>query len=111
MSTYYPENPSHPPPFPASDLPAQVQTIQRNNIVKSRKTPVNLAECPLFEMVQYSCNPPEKGAVTGRIECESIVRLFRRCAGGLTVETTAWDRLGDKGKAEKQNKNEDKSKQ
>ncbi|PGH00339.1 hypothetical protein GX51_05837 [Blastomyces parvus] len=91
--------------FPTSALASAVQTTTKNFQETARKPPgVNLSECALMEMVQYSCNPPEKGPPQGPtggpvIECESVVRLFRRCAAGLTVETTTWERKG-KGKKE-----------
>ncbi|PGH30727.1 hypothetical protein GX50_06489 [[Emmonsia] crescens] len=93
-------------PFPTSTLPAAIQTTTKNFQETARKPPaVNLSQCALMEMVQYSCNPPEKGppqgsASGGVIECESVVRLFRRCAGGLTVETTTWERREKKEKKE-----------
>lgn len=69
-----------------------------------------------MELVQYSCNPPEEGILApGVVKCKPIVRLFRRfdflscfwggckrdvnlfllvrCAGGLTVETTGWEKM------------------
>lgn len=70
-----------------------------------------------MELVQYSCNPPEEGILApGVVKCKAIVRLFRRfvflscfwwgewkreadlfllvrCAGGLTVETTSWEKM------------------
>ncbi|KAJ5197754.1 uncharacterized protein N7498_006871 [Penicillium cinerascens] len=84
------------PVFSADALPDHVNTIQRNFQDKRRKGPaVNLKECALLEMMQYSCNPPsEEIPQPGVIVCKPVVRLFRRCAGGLTVETTSWERLG-----------------
>ncbi|KAJ5377143.1 uncharacterized protein N7496_004552 [Penicillium cataractarum] len=66
--------------FSAENLPDHVNTIQRNFQDKRRKGPVvNLKECQLLEMVQYSCNPPDGGIPQpGVITCEPIVRLFRR---------------------------------
>ncbi|KKZ67308.1 hypothetical protein EMCG_07008 [[Emmonsia] crescens] len=94
-------------PFPTSNLPAAIQTTTKNFQETARKPPaLNLSQCALMEMVQYSCNPPEKGPPQGStsgggvIECESVVRLFRRCAGGLTVETTTWERREMKQKEE-----------
>lgn len=66
--------------FSAENLPDHVNTIQRNFQEKRRKGPaVNLKECQLLEMVQYSCNPPqEEVPQPGVITCEPLVRLFRR---------------------------------
>ncbi|KAJ5884757.1 hypothetical protein N7495_009267 [Penicillium taxi] len=83
------------PVFSVETLPDHVNTVQRNFVEKRRKgDQINLKECPLFEMVQYSCNPPNKpGPEAGVVLCDPVVRLFRRCAGGLTVETTSWERI------------------
>ncbi|BCR84589.1 uncharacterized protein ACHE_20047S [Aspergillus chevalieri] len=81
------------PVFSSESLPSHVNTIRRNfHEEKRRKGPaVDLKECPLLEMVQYSCNPPQDGIPKpGTIVCKPVVRLFRRCAG-LTVETTSWE--------------------
>lgn len=99
------------PVFSSETLPSHVNTIRRNfHEEKRRKGPaIDLKECPLLEMVQYSCNPPQDGIPTpGSIVCKPVVRLFRRytsfsvgwllwllteacrCAG-LTVETTSWE--------------------
>ena len=68
------------PVFPAESLPDHVNTIRRNFIDKRRKgEPVNLKECPLLEMTQFSCNPPQNGVPEpGVVVCEPVVRLFRR---------------------------------
>ncbi|KAJ5299995.1 hypothetical protein N7476_011552 [Penicillium atrosanguineum] len=84
------------PVFSAETLHDHVNITQRNFQDKRRKGPeINLKECALLEMMQYSCNPPS-GEIPqpGVITCKPVVRLFRRCAGGLTVETTSWERLG-----------------
>ncbi|KAJ5234091.1 uncharacterized protein N7469_005857 [Penicillium citrinum] len=83
------------PCFSADTLPDHVNTIKRNFQDKRRKGPeVKLKECQLLEMLQYSCNPPqEEIPKPGVIVCKPVVRLFRRCAGGLTVETTSWEPL------------------
>ncbi|EYE90785.1 uncharacterized protein EURHEDRAFT_381656 [Aspergillus ruber CBS 135680] len=93
------------PVFSSESLPSHVNTIRRNfHEEKRRKGPaIDLKECPLLEMVQYSCNPPQDGIPTpGSIVCKPVVRLFRRCAG-LTVETTSWEpiRLAKKEEAKR----------
>ncbi|GKZ21664.1 hypothetical protein AbraIFM66951_002324 [Aspergillus brasiliensis] len=81
------------PVFSAETLPEHVNIVTKNFQEKRRKGgPVELEKCKLMEMVQYSCNPPQEGIPKpGVVNCKPIVRLFRRCAGGLTVETTAWE--------------------
>ncbi|EAW09969.1 uncharacterized protein ACLA_041910 [Aspergillus clavatus NRRL 1] len=81
------------PVFHAEALPDHVNVVSRNFQERRRKGgPVDLKKCKLLEMVQYSCNPPQDGIPKpGVVVCKPIVRLFRRCAGGLTVETTAWE--------------------
>ncbi|KAL1982925.1 hypothetical protein VTN96DRAFT_777 [Rasamsonia emersonii] len=82
------------PVFSATDLPDRVQIVHSAFKEKRRKgEPIDLEKCALLEMVQYSCNPPSEGIQPpGVVKCKPVVRLFRRCAGGLTVETTAWER-------------------
>ncbi|PYH76194.1 hypothetical protein BO82DRAFT_359379 [Aspergillus uvarum CBS 121591] len=81
------------PVFHAETLPEHVNISTKNFQEKRRKGgPVDLEKCQLLEMVQFSCNPPQGGIPKpGVIVCQPVVRLFRRCAGGLTVETTAWE--------------------
>ncbi|KAL1993905.1 hypothetical protein VTN49DRAFT_2574 [Thermomyces lanuginosus] len=83
------------PIFPASELPDRVQIIQSSFKEKRRKgKPIDLHKCELMEMLQYSCNPPSEGIQKpGVIKCKPVVRLFRRCAGGVTVETTKWEKI------------------
>ncbi|ODH34499.1 hypothetical protein ACO22_03098 [Paracoccidioides brasiliensis] len=96
-------------PFPTSALPTALLTTSKKYRETPRKPPVDLLQCPLMEMVQYSCNPPNKEVpAPGIIECESVVRLFRRCANGLTVETTTWERSGMR--KERDNESEKKKK-
>lgn len=102
-------------PFPVSALPDRTNLTSKNFGPEKRRKgpPVELAECALLEMVQYSCNPPdEEVPPRGLIRCKPLVRLFRRfvlsflflaevmlwvgrlmsrCAGGLMVETTTWE--------------------
>ena len=94
-------------PFPASELHHRVNVLPNG---KRRKGgDIDLKQCELMELVQYACHlkgdPKVKSSV---IQCEPVVKLFRkwaysgrisnqeagtdgifRCAGGLTVETTA----------------------
>ncbi|KAL2814169.1 hypothetical protein BJX63DRAFT_205215 [Aspergillus granulosus] len=82
------------PFFSAEALPDHVNTVTKNfQEVKRRKGgQIELEKCKLLEMVQYSCNPPQDGIPQpGVVVCKPVVRLFRRCAGGLTVETTSWE--------------------
>ncbi|OGM45266.1 hypothetical protein ABOM_006434 [Aspergillus bombycis] len=81
------------PIFSAEALPDHVSIVRKNFQERRRKGgPVELEKCKLMEMVQYSCNPPQDGIPTpGVVVCKPVVRLFRRCANGLTVETTAWE--------------------
>ncbi|KAJ5561255.1 hypothetical protein N7535_004278 [Penicillium sp. DV-2018c] len=83
------------PVFSAESLPDHVNTVRRNFQDKRRKgESIDLKQCPLFEMTQFSCNPPQDGIPEpGVVVCKPVVRLFRRCAGGLTVETTSWEPL------------------
>lgn len=68
------------PVFPADSLPDHVHIVRRNFQDKRRKgPPIDLKECPLLEMVQYSCNPPQDGIPKpGVVVCKPVVRLFRR---------------------------------
>lgn len=68
------------PVFPVEDLPDRVYIVNRKFQEKRRKGPeIDLKECPLFEMIQYSCNPPsEEIPQPGVIVCKPVVRLFRR---------------------------------
>ncbi|KAE8329380.1 hypothetical protein BDV39DRAFT_47390 [Aspergillus sergii] len=81
------------PIFSAETLPDHVSIVRKNFQERRRKGgPVELEKCKLMEMVQYSCNPPQDGIpARGVVVCKPVVRLFRRCANGLTVETTAWE--------------------
>ncbi|KAF2175680.1 hypothetical protein K469DRAFT_609889 [Zopfia rhizophila CBS 207.26] len=81
--------------FHASQLPVRINTLLNG---KPRRPPIKLEECPLMEMVQYKCNIkksdlPERPVIL----CEPVVRLFRKCEGGPTVETTAWEGLREQG--------------
>lgn len=66
--------------FSAASLPEHVRTVNHNFKEKARKgEPIDLTKCALFEMVQYSCNPPQESIpVTSAVVCKPVVRLFRR---------------------------------
>jgi hypothetical protein len=68
------------PVFSTESLPERVNTVRRNFQDKRRKGhQVDLKDCQLLEMTQYSCNPPQEGVPeAGRVVCKPIVRLFRR---------------------------------
>ncbi|KAB2568725.1 hypothetical protein BFW01_g384 [Lasiodiplodia theobromae] len=76
--------------FPPEELAARVQFNAQGKRVKP---PVDLEQCKLLEMVQYACDVENRNDPRARITCRPLVRLFRRCANGLTVETTAWEDL------------------
>ncbi|KAF2458551.1 hypothetical protein BDY21DRAFT_283650 [Lineolata rhizophorae] len=80
-------------PFPPSSLPQRVQ--YRPDGKRRKGPPVELDRCELLQLSQYACNLAPAGE-TGphgekKVLCEELVRLFRRCANGLTVETTSWE--------------------
>lgn len=69
-----------PPPqtaFPASELPTRVQRTAQNKV---RKTKVELNDCELKHMVQYSClmEEDDRPGRKSEVVCTPIVRLFRR---------------------------------
>ena len=69
------------PIFSADSLPEHTNIVSRNFQEKKRRkgAPINLQDCPLLEMVQYSCNPPHDGIPQpGVVVCKPVVRLFRR---------------------------------
>nr|POF01317.1 hypothetical protein CFP56_21265 [Quercus suber] len=57
---------------------------------------IDLKACALKELLQYECdlNGPRHDPRT-KVVCEPVLRLFRQCANGLTVETTAWEDVHD----------------
>ncbi|KAI5307315.1 hypothetical protein KEM56_000022 [Ascosphaera pollenicola] len=65
-------------PFPASEIPRRMHIQTKNFEQKRRKgTPKYLDECPLYELVQYSCNPPDREPPPpGHINCESFMRQW-----------------------------------
>lgn len=69
------------PTIPLSQLEDSLATTAKG---KPRTPPLDLASCPLKELVQYKCNaeaPPvdSKGKKKGPplVVCEPVVRLFR----------------------------------
>ncbi|KAL3432711.1 hypothetical protein BDV09DRAFT_197476 [Aspergillus tetrazonus] len=83
------------PLFDVEKLPEHVNIVTKNFHQEKRRKggAVDLEKCKLMEMVQYSCNPPPKPPGPGVVVCNQVVRLFRKCADGLTVETTSWEPL------------------
>ncbi|KAK5133773.1 hypothetical protein LTR08_007423 [Meristemomyces frigidus] len=77
--------------------PARLQQhVQSLPDGKARKPPVDLKQCQLKELVQYECDLDGPGDDRkSRVICKPILRLFRQCAGGLTVETTSWEGIHD----------------
>ncbi|RMZ66454.1 Mitochondrial export Som1 [Pyrenophora seminiperda CCB06] len=74
----------------ASELEAAINVLSTG---KPRKPPIKLSDCELKELVQFKCNvtKPKNKNERPFIVCEPVVRMLRRCAGGLSVETTAWE--------------------
>lgn len=75
--------------FPSNHL---LSSSNRLRIAASRrhgKVDLELAECPLQEILQYHCNvqPDRAGKVKERIHCESVQRLFRKlvCFGLFSI--------------------------
>ncbi|CAI6333700.1 unnamed protein product [Periconia digitata] len=65
------------------------QRLRKNN---TPPPPRALTDCPLKEITQYKCNAEKpKGAKRPVVICDPVVRLFRVCANGMHVETTAWE--------------------
>ncbi|KAK8197519.1 hypothetical protein HDK77DRAFT_20308 [Phyllosticta capitalensis] len=75
--------------FHPEELEARVQYKTDG---RYRKGGVDLEKCKLMEMVQYDCWPERRGSGSV-VKCKPLVRLFRKCANGLTVETTSWEYL------------------
>ncbi|KAL8780267.1 MAG: hypothetical protein Q9213_006543 [Squamulea squamosa] len=73
--------------FPSSQLPYRVQAAANGKRRKGEE--IKLNECELMEMVQYSCWL--EGKRKDITICKPIVKLFRKCAGNLVVETTAFE--------------------
>ncbi|TKA38361.1 hypothetical protein B0A54_10652 [Friedmanniomyces endolithicus] len=78
--------------------PARLQQqIQHHANGKLRKPLVDLKQCDLKELLQYECDlRGPKEDPRSKIVCEPVLRLFRQCANGLTVETTSWEDIHDR---------------
>lgn len=61
--------------FPASQLPYRIQVAANGKRRKGKK--IQLSDCELREMVQYSCWL--EGTKKDVTICKPIVKLFRRC--------------------------------
>ncbi|KAH9836028.1 putative mitochondrial export protein Som1 [Teratosphaeria destructans] len=61
---------------------------------KRRKEPVNLKDCALKELIQFECDivGPRRDP-RSKVVCQPILRFFRQCANGLTVETTSTEEV------------------
>ncbi|KAH6652483.1 hypothetical protein BKA67DRAFT_659191 [Truncatella angustata] len=77
--------------------------VQLNLAQRKRKTAggkdIDLAQCPLFSMVQYDCQIERPDLPHSPVQCFEVQRWFRRCQdkkGSFMVETTNWE-----GKAER----------
>jgi len=67
-------------PFPASELPARVQTGPDG---RRRKLPggaaaVDLSACELLRMLQYDCEIENPAVPESPVRCFEVQRLFRR---------------------------------
>ncbi|TID16972.1 hypothetical protein E2P81_ATG09531 [Venturia nashicola] len=74
-----------------SQSPNESKSLPRTKTIDK---PVDLKKCKLYELTQYNCPVPleaRRGEKPTEILCTPFVRFFRKCAGGLTVETTEWD--------------------
>ena len=70
--------------FPASQLPDRVQVLPNG---KRRKgEPIDLTKCELREFVQYACHlKGDRKSPQAVIQCEPVVKLFRRCVDALSL--------------------------
>ncbi|KAF1808111.1 hypothetical protein P152DRAFT_477583 [Eremomyces bilateralis CBS 781.70] len=72
--------PIEPDAFLPSELPERLQHWAVSRDGKVRKVPLKFEECPLMEMAQYNCDVAVQDtgdAVTRRIVCKPVIRLFR----------------------------------
>ncbi|KAH8646662.1 hypothetical protein BX600DRAFT_518705 [Xylariales sp. PMI_506] len=81
--------------FGPNALEAQIQFDAEG---RKRKTQggadIDLAQCPLFGMVQYECQIDRPNLRDSPVRCWPVQRWFRRCQdrkGTFMVETTNWE--------------------
>ncbi|KAL9532988.1 hypothetical protein SMMN14_03758 [Sphaerulina musiva] len=88
--------------FHASELQSRINTLPTG---KAHKSPVkDLKECTLKELLQYNCDlDGPKDDPKSKVVCKPVLRLFRQCANGLTVETTSWEDRFDGSTADGEN--------
>ncbi|KAL2032125.1 hypothetical protein VTO58DRAFT_107476 [Aureobasidium pullulans] len=78
-------------PFHPADLEAKTKILPSGKLRKPENQH-QLNKCKLQELVQFDCEVKgHKKHKNGIVVCAPIVRVFRRCKDGLTVETTAWE--------------------
>ena len=77
--------PSQPPTLPAFGPPLKVvptaslqQHVNTTAKGKARKPPVQLEDCKLMEMTQYTCDIKGRYSKDAEVWCKPILRLFRR---------------------------------
>ncbi|EME82957.1 uncharacterized protein MYCFIDRAFT_35795 [Pseudocercospora fijiensis CIRAD86] len=76
--------------FHASELTDKINALPSG---KRRKPQIkNLQDCELKELIQYNCElSGPRNDPKSKVVCEPVFRLFRQCANGATIETTAWE--------------------
>ncbi|KAF1354837.1 hypothetical protein BDV97DRAFT_344071 [Delphinella strobiligena] len=93
--------------FPPWQLATRVNLTSEGKVRKDytatgEPARVELEKCKLKELLQYDCHlKGPVGSPRSVVVCAPVVRLFRACAGGLIVETTAWEGVFDS-KAERE---------
>jgi len=77
--------PSQPPTLPAYGPPLRVlpqaslqQYVNTTEKGKARKPPVQLEDCKLMEMTQYTCDIKGRYSKDAEVWCKPMLRLFRR---------------------------------
>jgi len=77
--------PSQPPTLPAYGPPLRVlplaslqQHVNTTEKGKTRKQPVQLEDCKLMEMTQYTCDIKGRYSKDAEVWCKPMLRLFRR---------------------------------
>ncbi|GAB7358805.1 hypothetical protein MBLNU230_g4029t1 [Neophaeotheca triangularis] len=75
-------------------LEQRIKKLPSGNVRKNARP---LKDCALKELIQYSCIlEGPRGDPKTKVVCEPVLRLFRQCANGLTVETTSWEDVYDR---------------